>query len=659
VTLVVVLSLPGILLLAFVAGRLLGARRSLGATLLSGLVGWAAGVGLSLVIASNHVHRSAGFARNVWVFSAVFTMSATVWMELLARPGALARAQTGLVNIPRPLRALRRRGRRVGRYAQITRIVVRHGLGPSIGLASRRSHGDLDGTELDAGESRLPPAVRLRRALEDCGGMFVKLGQLLSTRSDLVPDDVARELARLQDHVGPADPREVRLLLEAELGGPVTDVFAEFEWEPLAAASIGQAHRARLRDGQPVIVKVQRPGIAESVARDLEVLDELARVAETRTTWGRDYGVVELAGEFGQRLREELDFGLEARNATELAADLGCASPVRVPRVVPEFSSTRVLVMEWFDGVSVRDHDAIDGIGADRRALADTLLRCMLHQMLVQGRFHADPHPGNVMVLADGGLGLVDFGAVGRLDPLQQAALRDLMVAVARRDAEQLRTAVLGIATVRGRVDEEQLERALARFMARHLAAGSAPSAAMFNDLLQLFFTFGIRVPAELSTFFRALVTLEGTLTTLAPGYLALEAAQGIAAEWARERLTPATLEEVARDELIRAVPTLRRLPRHVDRIATLAERGQLGLRVSLLSEPDDVVTVTRLVNRVVLAFLGALVGVLSVMLLGTTGGPPFAGTTSLFQFFGYFGLFCATVLILRVIVAVLHDGLN
>ena len=650
---VIALSLPGILVVAFLAARLLDARRSVGVTVLSGVVGWAAGVGLSLAIAQNHVHRNAGFGRNVWVFSIVFTMSATVWLELLARPGAIARAQGGLASIPRPLRSLQRRGRRVSRYAQITRIAVRHGLGPSIGLVPR---GRDDGVD---GEGRLPAPVRLRRALEDCGGMFVKLGQILSTRSDLVPPAYAAELARLQDHVVPEDPAAMRALIEEELGVPVDDVFADFDWEPVAAASIGQAYRACLRTGEPVIVKVQRPGVAESVRRDLEVLEELARAVEARTAWGAEYGVVDLAGEFAGRLREELDFTVEARNARELANAAADGSPVRIPAVHDELSSPRVLVLEQFDGASVRDRRWADSLHVDRDVLADTLLRCALQQMLVDGVYHADPHPGNVMLLRDGRLGLIDFGAVARIDPLQQASLRDLMSAVARRDTEQLRAAVLSIATVRGRLDEDQLDRALARFMARHLAAGTSPDAAMFNDLLALLVSFRIRVPVELSTFFRALVTLDGTLTTLAPGYVALDAVQRVAAEWVKDRMSVATVEDAARDELLRALPTLRRLPRHVDRLATLATRGDLRLRVAWMSEPDDVLTVTRLLNRVVLAFLGGVVGILSAMLLGTRGGPPFAGTTSLFQFFGYFGLFCATVLTLRVIVAVLHDGLN
>jgi ubiquinone biosynthesis protein len=644
-----VLSLPAILAVAWLAGRLLGVSRSWAATLVAGLAGWLAALALSLAIASGDT-GAPGFTRNLWVFAAVFTMSASVWVELLARPGALARAQRGLVSVPHPLRAVRRSSRRLSRYAQISGIAVKYGFGPLLGLG-RPAADDPDA------QPAAPAARRLRQALEECGGMFVKLGQVLSTRADLLPAGVVAELGRLQDQVAPAPPEAVLALLEAELGRPVDEVFAELDPEPIAAASIAQAYRGRLRGGQPVVVKVQRPGIAESVERDLLVLAELARVAETRTAWGADYHVTELAGEFADRLREELDFRLEARNATELAALTG--EQVHVPAVHTELSTARILVMEWLDGVSVREVERIDALGLDRVRLAEALLRSSLRQMLVDGRFHADPHPGNVLVLADGRLGLIDFGATGRLDPLQQASLREMLVAVGQRDAGLLRSAVLEVATLRRHFDDDQLERALARFMARHLAAGAAPSAAMFNDLLQLFFAFGINLPPEFSTFFRALVTLEGTLTTLSPGYLVIEAAERLAAEWARASLAPASLEELARRELGSLALLLRRTPRQLDRIATIVQRGDLQARVRLFADPEDVRTVTRLLNRVVLAGLGGLVGLLSVMLLGTRGGPPFTGDTSLFQFFGYFGLFCATTLILRVIVAILRDGLN
>ena len=469
-------SLPVIVLIAWLSGRLLGVRRSLGITLLSGLAGWIAGTAVSLIIAEGDP-ASPGFTRNVWLFAIIFTMSSAVWVELLARPGTLARAQTGITSLPRPLRALRRRSQRVGRYAQITRIAARHGFGPLLGI---ERHRDMDFTD---GAAPLPR--RLRRALEECGGMFVKLGQLLSTRSDLLPAAVTEELAHLQDSVAPAAPDSVRTLLEEELGRPVDEVFAEMDWQPIAAASIGQTYRARLHNGEQVIVKVQRPGITEAVERDILVLLELARVVESRVTSAAEYGVVELASEFADRLHEELDFRIEARSTADIAASLAGMDEIHVPRVHAELSTSRVLVMEWLHGVSVRDADHINAMGLDRDKLADALLQAAMQQMLVDGHFHADPHPGNVVILETGCIGLIDFGATGRLDPMEQATLGEMLVAVNQRDPSALRQAVLEVATLRRGFDDEQLERALARFMTRYLGPRAVPSAAMLSELLQ------------------------------------------------------------------------------------------------------------------------------------------------------------------------------
>ena len=389
------------------------------------------------------------------------------------------------------------------------------------------------------------------------------------------------------------------------------------------------------------------------------VLLQLASTVEERTSWGAEYHVTEMAREFADRLREELDFQIEARSALAIARNLAGMPEIHIPVVYEELSTSRVLVMEWLDGVSVRRRDEIDALGLDREKLAHVLLRCAMQQMLVDGHFHSDPHPGNVMVLADGKLGLIDFGATSRLDTLQLSSLRQMMLAVAQRDAGLMRQAILEVATVRRGFDDEQLERALARFMSRHLGPGAVPTTAMLNDMLHLLFEFRLTIPPEFTTFFRALVTLEGTLTTLSPGYLVIDAVQELASEWVRDKLTPRTLEELARKEMSALVPLVRRLPRHLDRIATIVERGDLATRVSVLSNEEDERVATRLVNRFVLALLGGMVGLFSVMLLGTSGGPHFTGDTSLFQLFGYFGLFCSTVLILRVIVAVMRDGLS
>jgi ubiquinone biosynthesis protein len=638
-------SLLSILVLAWLAARLLGVRqRSWMSVLVCGFTGWLAGGTLALLMSGGRSLTSEA-ARSAVIFTVVFTMVATAGWELLARPGRRPPAPVLVTSIPHPVRAIRRSARRARRYLQIIRIAVRHGLGPYLGI--RRGNRE-PGRAAD-------PARQARLALDEAGGMFVKLGQMLSTRPDIVTAPVAHELTHLQEHVSPADPEAVRALVEHELGRPVAEVFAEFGWTPVAAASIAQAHRAVLPGGDQVIVKIQRPGIEEMVECDLSILTRLARRIEAHTAWGASYGVCDLAAEFAGDLRAELNFGAEARNMTEMAAGLDDVPEIAVPAVFAQLSTPRVLVMERLHGVSV-SAARLRQPETDERKLADILLRSVLRLMMGGERFHADPHPGNVWLLEDGRLGLLDFGSTGRLDALEQASVADMLMAIRRRDPAQLRDAVLEVATVRKPLDERGLERALARLIARHFGPGATPTAAMLTELLQIFLTLGIAMPPTTSLLFRTLATLEGTLGTLCPGYPLVQSSEDFAAELVHERTAPASWQQAAQDELTGVLPLLRRAPRHLDQVATIIERGEARARLSLFTDEHDVEVVTSLVNRVVLAVLGGVIGLISVGLLAVPGGPRVSPSTSLFDVFGYLGLFLATVLLLRALVAVVRD---
>jgi ubiquinone biosynthesis protein len=494
--------------------------------------------------------------------------------------------------------------------------------------------------------------------------MFVKLGQVLSTRADLLPADVIAELSRLQDHVAPADPAGIEALLTAELGAPPHAVFASFDPAPVAAASIGQAHRARLATGESVIVKVQRPDVRTLVERDLDILLRMARALEARVGWAREYAVLEMTQGFASALREELDFRAEVRNIVAVAG----SSRVRVPAVYRQWSTSRVLVMEYLDGVSVRHAEPVLAQrNADRHGLALGLLAAILGQVMAEGTFHADPHPGNVLVLRDGQLALIDFGSVGRLDPLQKAALRRLLLAVARRNPAELHDSLLDLAQASrpAAAGENLLESALAQFLVQHLGPGMVPDAAMFTTLFRLVADFGLVFSPVIAAVFRAMITLEGTLARLAPGFQIVEETRTIAASWLGDMLGPTSLRQTATDEALGLPPVLRGLPRRLDRITTSLERGTLTTRVRLLADERDRHFVASMVGRAVLAFLGAAFGITSVMLIGVRGGPLFvpaaAGTagTSLFHVFGYVGLFFSLVLILRVIIAITCEASN
>jgi ubiquinone biosynthesis protein len=275
---------------------------------------------------------------------------------------------------------------------------------------------------------------------------------------------------------------------------------------------------------------------------------------------------------------------------------------------------------------------------------------------LHDGTFHADPHPGNVLVLRDGRLALIDFGMVGRLDSLQQAALRGILIAIERRHPTMLREALLDIAELRDGVDEDRLERTLAQLLARRFGPGMTPGAELFGDIFRILLDFGLVFPPDISGLFRALVTLEGMLLQLSPTFRMLDETRALAEEWFKEALSPTSVRQVAVDELLALLPSLRRLPRRLDRIATAAEQGALSVNVRLFADARDTQIVMRLVSQLVLAFLGAAIGLMAVLLLSAAGGPMVGSTTSVFDLFGYLGLVVSAVLILRVIVTIARE---
>ncbi|MBO4273785.1 ABC1 kinase family protein [Microbispora triticiradicis] len=551
----------------------------------------------------------------------------------------LAEALVPPGSVPGPLeliRSVRGRVSRSRRYSQITRIAIRHGLGPYL-----RGRGER--LEDRSGKVRL--ARSLREALEDGGVTFVKLGQILSTRRDLLPAEFVEELGGLQDQVAPARWEHIEPVLRAELGGPVEEVFAEFGRTPLAAASIGQVHTARLHTGESVVVKVRRPGIQSVVAKDLDIVRRLAATLESRTRWGRSLGLGDLAEGFATAIREELDFRVEAANMAAVAASDG--GGVTYPAPISAMCTERVLVMRRLSGSPVTTATPEQG-----PRLARDLLDCLLRQILVEGVFHADPHPGNLMLLEDGTLGLLDFGSVGRLDGSVRSALQRFLLAMNRQDPLGVTDALLEVVPRPEDIDEAALERALGQFMARHLAPGM-DSVQLFTDLFKIVSAYGLSIPPEVAAVFRALATLEGTLVRLSPGFDLIGEARAFAGRYLAERVGPETVRETVTQELAALLPMLRRLPRRVERIASAAEHGRFTLNVRLLADDRDRSYVTGLLHQVLLTVLGATAGVMAVILLGTDGGPQVLSNTSLFQLIGYNLLGISAILVLRVLAVI------
>ena len=543
-------------------------------------------------------------------------------------------------------RGARRRIARARRYSTIVRIALRHGLG-------RFLRGQPQRVPTSAA-SRRRLARSLRAALDEGGVTFVKLGQLLSTRRELLPAEFVDELTALQDRAAPVPWQDVAAILAAELARPVDDAFTEIDREPMAAASVAQVHAAHLPDGTEVVVKVQRPGIATIVERDLDILLRLAGTLEDRTSWGRSFGVRGLATGFAEALREELDFTVERDNLQTMAAALA-ASPdrgVHVPTPYASLSSERVLVMRRLPGTPLSvAASVLAGLGDERRdTIAAGLLDSMLDQVLVHGLFHVDLHPGNLLVGDDGSLGMLDLGSVGRLDAVTRTAIGQLLGAVGRGDSVAVSDALLQLVARPEAVDERELQRTVGALIVRYAAPGSTARVAAVAALLRTFASYGLGLPPPVAAVFRAFATLEGTLGLLRPGFDLIGQARAAGSRRIAETLAPERLRGTLEDELAALLPMLRGLPRRIDRIGDAVEHGRLRLNIRLFADDQDRRLVTRLLHQALLTVIGAAAGVMAVLLLGTGDGPRISAGVGLFPLLGYALLIVAVVLVLRVL---------
>jgi ubiquinone biosynthesis protein len=631
--------------------RLLGVRLGLVRMALAGFIAlWVASKVLLATVGPDTVDSTPGFLLLLLAagVGSVLAMVLLVLAEVLVPEGSL----------PGPVelwRGWRGRTERAKRYGEIVRIATRHGL--SRFLRGRWHRG------VESSTSRRQLARSVRRALEEGGVTFVKLGQQLSTRPDLLPREFVDELARLQDAAAPVPWPQLQTALAADLGRPVQDVFSWIDPQPMASASVGQVHAARLQDGGDVVVKVQRPGVADTVERDLDILRRLAQTLETRTEWGRSMGLGDLAAGFAESVREELDFRTEADNMRAVAASLDgtprCGIRIPVPR--DDLSGRTVLVMERMSGTPLGSAEPVlaELDPQVRRDSASRLLDAILDQVLLHGVIHVDLHPGNVLLGRDGTLALLDFGSVGRLDSSTRTAIGGLLLAFSRGDSRTASDTLLELVDVPEQANLRELERGVGQLIVRYSSPGASGGTAVFTALFRLVMSHRLRIPPEVAAVFRAFATLEGTLTLIDPTLDLITQMQRSGRDRMTEAMRPRQLRQTVGDELSTMLPSLRRLPRRVDRIADSLEHGRLTTNLRLFADPRERRWVTDIVHQLVLSLLAGSTGLMATRLLGINEGPHITRSTELYDVLGYGLLVVASVLALRVLVLVFRHPLD
>lgn len=509
------------------------------------------------------------------------------------------------------------RGRR---YREIANTLGRHGLGFFIGVAGLGRfvpfHRGLFGHP-----RRDEPYTRpehLRIALEELGTAFIKFGQILSTRADLLPPEYQAELAKLQDAVPPIPIEAVRDAVTKELGRPLEAAFATFASEPLAVGSIGQAHLATLLDGSEVVVKVRRPGVVEQVEEDLGILIDLAHVASQRWEPAAQYDFPGLAEEFARTLRAELDYVAEGHSAERFAAMFAGDASIHIPRVFWETTTSRVLTLERMRGIKINDLTALDQAGIDRSALARRASDALLKMVFEERFFHADPHPGNFFIEDDGRLALIDFGMVGVIDERTRDQLGQLLLALTSQDSARLVDAFLDLGVGGHGVSREVLRGDLEHLMAGVYGKplGEIRLGPLIADAQTVARRHRLRLPNNLALLLKALTMAEGVATELDPQFQMTGVLEPYARELLARQYSPRSWARSLGRAGIEASQLGVELPQRLRRLLADIERGGVEIAVRPAGFEPVLARLERLANRIVLGVIvAALINGLAVLM--------------------------------------------
>ena len=518
--------------------------------------------------------------------------------------------------------------RDLGRLQDIASVLIRWGFGDVVkrmGMAGvlEKAGRLLHWQAVEEGRLRMDVPTRLRCTLQDLGPTFVKLGQVLATRVDLLPPAWIDELGKLQNAV-PALPWDAVLpQLREDLGAEPEAVFARVEHEPLAAASLAQAHRAWLADGSAVVLKIRRPGIRDTVEADLRLLKHLAVIVEKNLPELRRYHPQRIVQQFSASLRRELDFAAECRNAERIAHNFAGRDDIVIPRVYWQWTCERLNVQECLEGVPGRDLAAVDAMGLDRVQLARTGAGLVLKMVLEDGFFHADPHPGNIFYMPDGAIGVIDFGMVGRVTEQRRFQIVRLLHGLVVHDSAAVAEVLADWTEENNDIDEVRLQESADVFVDQYrgVPLKDLRMGAMLGDVTAMLREHGLSLPADLALMIKAFLTLEGMGRQLDPDFDMASEARPYLERAMLERFAPDVLVRRGRRTLSGLVDLLRDMPRDVHRLLQSARRGKLQMHIEVDTLRAFGEQVDRAANRLTMGIITASLVIGSSIVMNSVGG--------------------------------------
>ncbi|HLE16206.1 MAG TPA: AarF/ABC1/UbiB kinase family protein [Anaerolineales bacterium] len=500
------------------------------------------------------------------------------------------------------------RPRYLRRYRQIAEILADYGFGAALaqfGL-SERLNLPRAWRRKKAADEELTNARRLRLAIEEMGPTFIKFGQILSTRSDLLPPDFIQELSYLQDRVAPVSWDQAQAVVESELGGPVEDFFAAVDPVPIASASLAQVHVATLLNGQEVVIKVQRPNIEATINTDLDIIYDLAQQAQQRTGLGSRYEVAEVAEEFAFSLRNELNFLREARSLDRFRENFTNEPQLYVPKVYWDLTTHRLLVLERIRGIKIDDLAALDAAGYNRTRLADYAARIVLQEVLIDGFFHADPHPGNILILPGEVICMLDFGTMGRLDESDRLNLARLFIAVVQLDVESTIDQLQRMGIADYKVNRAGLYADLRRLMRQYhgVPIYDINAREVLNELQPIIYDYKLHVPTDYWLLIKTAVIMQGVGLALDPDFDIFKAAQPFLGKIFRQLWFPSSWAPGLMRLGLDWKDLAAQLPRQAIRLMDQLDRGDFTVQARLPQLEPLINRVERWVHQVIYTIL-------------------------------------------------------